>query len=214
MSQLSKILRRASVYVPTVIGEEYGGGYFAGYMRADGQRYALVLAKKADGEYPSRVSLLKAAVGSAGASMWNGRANTEEMYSLLASGSAADAIRFCYELTIGGYTDWAVPATQQADLLYRAFKPGDTANSTQSDTANSYADPSTGPYTALSPSVTTLANFKAGGSEAFQTLAQYWTSTNNITLYRRLFTTGAIGGGGPPGDPYYVRAVRMVKIPG
>ena len=146
--------------------------------------------------------------------MWNGRANTEEMYALLVSGSAADAIRFCYELTIGGYTDWAVPATQQADLLYRAFKPGDTANSTQSDTANPYADPATGPYTASSPSVTTLANFKAGGSEAFQTLAQYWTSTNNFTLYRRLFTTGAIGGGGPPGDPYYVRAVRMVKIPG
>jgi hypothetical protein len=213
MSQFSKILRRASIYVPTVIGEEYGGGYFAGYMRADGQRYALVVAKKAEGEYPASVRLLATGVGSAGASVWNGRANTEEMYALTSS-SLPSAIKFCYELTAGGYSDWALPAWQQADLLYRAFKPGTTANYTQADSANTYADPSASAYTSSSPSLTPLVNFKAGGSEGFLIDTDYWTSTVVGTLTRRLFTTGAIVAGGVPADTHYARAVRMVKIPG
>jgi hypothetical protein len=33
------------------------------------------------------------------------------------------AAQFCRTLTIGGYDDWYLPATQEWDILYRSFKP-------------------------------------------------------------------------------------------
>lgn len=64
---------------------------------------------------------------------------------------------FCRSLSIGGYDDWYLPATQEWDILYRAFKPQVTGSGSyfgESYGANPYAVPQAGNYTETNPART------------------------------------------------------------
>lgn len=197
--------------VPSVAGAPYGGGIYAGRMKIGTQEYALIVAPKATGESAS-LTWKSANTTTAGTtSTWDGASNTAAM--IAAGASAHPAAQFCKNLTIGGFTDWFLPAKDQLELLYRNLKPDTTANTT-SYGANPNSNPVGSNYTAGSPAQTAVAAFKTGGAEAFTPDNYYWTSTeySSYTAWVQIFSSGNQYYFNYEGGGYRVRAVRMIKI--
>lgn len=197
-------------YVPTVAGTAFGGGFYVGRMKIGAQSYALIVAPKSSGESASLTLKTSQTTTDGTTSTWDGKANTAAM---IAAGAAAHpAANFCKGLSIGGYTDWVLPAEDQLELLYRQLKPGATANNT-----NVGANPSSNPvganYTTGAPAQTAIAAFKTGGAEAFEASTYYWTSTEYASGHGwvQVFSDGAQIYSNKT-NASRVRAVRMVKI--
>lgn len=197
--------------VPSVPGTPFGGGYYVGRMLVAGQNYALIVAPKASGQkYNVRMTSSSGVGATVATSTWDGLSNT----NAIAAAGVGDAAQFCKGLTIGGYTDWAVPAKDQIEMLYRYLKPTTDQNSTGYGVNPNSNPPSTTTYTALNPTITAAAAFKTGGSEAFLLPSDYyWGSTMNGGTYSTTvnFQTGSAGSS-LSYNSYYVRAVRMIKI--
>jgi hypothetical protein len=72
-------------------------------------------------------------------SNFDGKANTDLMMSLIAdstySAGAFPAAQFCADLSIGGHTDWYLPARYELDIAYFNLKPGTQGNDTQAGEA-------------------------------------------------------------------------------
>lgn len=201
-----------TVAVPTVAGTPFQGGYYAGKLRIGAQSYALIVAPKASGQSSTTLQI-RTTLGNVPGSIsdWDGAANTDAM--ILAGAVAHPAANFCKGLTIGGYTDWFLPAKDQLDVLYREFKPTTTSNNSLSG-ANTNSDPATANYTAFVPSVTTVTSFISGGLEAFDIDFYYATSTqvSSTVNYVQLFSNGTQGNNQLKTASYRVRAVRMIPI--
>ena len=200
--------------LPGIPGTPYGGGFYAGRIKIGADTYLVIFAPKASGEALLQWKTDQTATTGT-TSTWDGAANTAAM---IAAGAAAHpAAQFCKGLTIGGYTDWVLPAKDQLELLYRNLKPDTTANITSSG-ANPSSDPVGSNYTAGSPAQTEIAAFKTGGAEAFSTGAVYWSSTentstnNNTNTWSQLFSTGSQINSNFKNNSRLVRAVRMIKI--
>lgn len=197
--------------VPSQIGVAYGGGFYGGRMKVGADSYAVILAPKASGESASLQVRTTQTDTPGTASTWDGAANTAAM---IAAGAAAHpAANFCKGLSIGGYTDWVLPAQDQLELLYRNFKPTTAlSNANGVDGINPNSDPVGVAYTGGSPAQTTISAFMTGGAEAF-TSGFYWTSTRN-TAGTNIYLS--LNNGHPTNTgkdtAYSVRAVRMVKI--
>ncbi len=200
-------------YTPPLpsIGAAYGGGFFAGQINVSGTKYNLVVAPKASGENSSR------AWGPTGTTTGitsdiNGPTNSA---SLSALGTDYQAARFCENLTIGGFSDWYLPAKNELEVLYYFLKPSTASNSTSSGSnANAVSpEPVSTTYTTGAPSQTVSGiNFRLGESEAFVENV-YWTSTEatNNTANRQSLEVGSQGGSNK-GVGYYVRAVRRIAV--
>jgi hypothetical protein len=67
-------------------------------------------------------------------SNFDGKANTDLMMSLIAdstySAGAFPAAQFCADLSIGGHTDWYLPARYELDIAYFNLKPTTQVNNT------------------------------------------------------------------------------------
>jgi len=173
--------------IPAVIGEPFGGGYFAGYIShtADGNpTHALIVAPRATGAtgtgYTLTTDLAWKTSNTATAdtaSPFDGAANTAAMIADDVSTGVQNhpAAQFCANLTIGGFTDWYLPSRYELDIAYFNMKPGIVAN-VNSSGINDYSVPKrVTNYTAIYPTQTILTAFNTS-SEAF--LAQYhWSST-------------------------------------
>lgn len=197
-------------YVPTVAGTAYGGGFYVGRMKIGADSYALIVAPKASGESAGLQVKTTNDTTAGTTSTWDGKANTAAM---IAAGAAAHpAANFCKNLSIGGYTDWVLPAKDQLELLYRQLKPDATANATGVG-ANPSSDPVGANYTEGAPAKTAIAAFKTGGAEAFATDTHYWTSTEYSSNgdWVQVFSSG-FQYDYYKNLSYRVRAVRMVKI--
>ena len=177
------------------IGTPMGGGYFAGYIStsADGvPTHYLIVAPKNGGEN------LSIAYGPTGrsdpTSFIDGPANTA---TLVATGDAP-AAQFCAGLTIGGFTDWYMPARYELDVLYFSLKPT-TANNRNDGNNNTGINPNAVPrrnafFTAVGPPrQTTAAQFRDGNSEAF-VAATYWSSSqfNTNSAWLQGFDNGSV----------------------
>jgi hypothetical protein len=123
---------------PAVIGEPFGGGFFAGYIShtADGNpTHALIVAPRATGATGTGYTLTTnlqwktANTTTAGTtSDFDGAANTAAMVTAgIADHPAAE---FCVNLSIGGFTDWYFPARYELDIAYFNLKPTTGANDT------------------------------------------------------------------------------------
>jgi hypothetical protein len=172
---------------PAVIGEEFGGGYFAGYIShtADGNAtHALIVAPRATGAtgtgYTRTTSLAwkTANTTTAGTtSDFDGVANTAAMVTAgIADHPAAE---FCVDLSIGGFTDWYLPSRYENEIAYFNLKRGTSANDTTAGTGtNPYSVPRRdSDWTTLYPAQTTVGIF-ASGTEGFEQ-SLHWTSTEN-----------------------------------
>lgn len=210
MSNFGKALRVSGIiYIPKVIGEAYGGGFFCGRLRIAGLGYALVAAPVAGELLDTRFATAASNVP-AGLSEWDGNAN---MTIIKAAGIANfPAAQFCAGLTIGGYSDWVVPSRAMIEVMYRNLKTYTNTNVTTNG-ANSYSDPVGLDYTTTSPAQTTVASFKDGGANQFQ--GNFYISTSQSgasSVYVHNMLQGASGASATDALRH-VRAMRLVRMP-
>ena len=175
---------------PTVIGQAYGGGFYAGKIVQGGTTYFLIVAPKASGENSSKKWKTTVDAGpTATQTLNNGPAASAAMNS-----ASYPAAQFCEGLSIGGYTAWYLPSRDELELCYRNLKSTTAANSTSARPKSTYtypegndvsgdtlginrnSSPTGAAYTSSVPAQTSVTAFKSGGSEAFAA-GWYWSSS-------------------------------------
>jgi hypothetical protein len=200
---------------PTVIGQAYGGGFYAGKIAVGGGGVAthyLIVAPKASGENSSRTwGVYGTTTGIT--SVINGPTNSA---SLAALGASYQAAVFAEGLTIGGYSDWYLPAKNELEVLYYFLKPTTTVNNTSSGSnANAVSpEPVSTNYTSGSPAQTSAGiGFRTGETNAFAS-AYYWSSTEYSadSAWNQRFDSGNQANDFIKNVNNYVRAVRRVPV--
>jgi hypothetical protein len=201
---------------PTTIGQAFGGGYYAGKISttADGvATHYLIVAPKASGENSSRTwGVYGTTTGIT--SVINGPTNSA---SLAALGASYQAAVFCEGLTIGGYSDWYLPAKNESEVLYYFLKPSTITNNTSSGSnANAVSpEPISTNYTSGSPAQTSAGiGFRIGETNAFAAgSANYWVSTeyNSTSAWGQSFSNGETYYSYKDSS-FYVRAVRRIPV--
>jgi hypothetical protein len=196
---------------PPVIGQAFGGGFFAGYISTAGNGvadYYLVIAPKASGQAGGVLDWKTTATSTTGTdSVIDGPTNSANM-----NNASHPAAEFCEGLTIGGFSDWYMPAKNELEICYFNLKPTTTSNNTSSGT-NTNAVPSRGSnYTSGTPAQTSVSAFQSGGAEAFNA-ANYWTSTqaSSTNAWIAGFGDGEQATSGKTSG-FRVRAVRRVPV--
>lgn len=194
---------------PTVIGQSYGGGYYAGKINVSGTQYYLIVAPKATGENSSVQWKTSNTSTTGTSSVIDGPTNSSNM-----NNASHPAAQFCEGLSIGGYTDWYMPAKNELEVLYYYFKPTTTANHTSSGSnANAVSpEPVSTNYTTSAPAQTTITAYQTGNSEAFAT-TYYRSSTeyDATGAWSQSFSQG-LQSNTLKSDSYYVRAVRRILV--
>lgn len=161
---------------PPAIGSSLHGGFVAGTLMIKDKPHLLIVAPKDEGEHaPVEYGCYGTLVRGAG-SFNDGLANTR---ALARAGS--DIAKWAIGLRIGGFKDWAIPARDQLERMYRAFKPTKDENYKRCGD-NPSAIPPAYPYADKSPKQTALKLFKAGATEAFEP-SWYWASTQYSADY-------------------------------
>lgn len=182
---------------PTTIGQAFGGGYYAGKISTAGNGvadYYLVVAPKSTGQTTGQ-QWGPRGTDTGVVSVINGPANTA---TLVALGSTYASATWCDNLTIGGYTDWYLPAQNELEVLYYFLKPSTDLNEPSSG-ANSNAvspEPFNTNYTTTAPPQTSATSFRVGNSQAFGSATYdvrlYYSSTqqNINSAWCQQFDTG------------------------
>jgi hypothetical protein len=184
---------------PNNIGKPVEGGFFAGLISHTANSvptHALIVAPRATGASGTGYTLTinyqwkTANTTTTGTtSSFDGAANTAAMVTAgIASHPAAE---FCVNLSIGGFTDWYLPARYELDIAYENLKPTTTSNNTSSG-INPYSVPErTVNRTAGDPAQTSVSAFQSTGSEPF-VAGLHWSSTelSSTNAWDLLFTDG------------------------
>ena len=205
--------------IPAVIGEPFGGGFFAGYIShtADGNpTHALIVAPRATGAtgtgYTLTTSLQYKTTNSTTAgttSDFDGADNTAAMVT--AGIVDHPAANFCVGLSIGGFTDWYLPARYELDIAYFNLKPSTDANSTSWGT-NIYAVPQRNiNWTTTYPAQTALTAFNTT-AEAFVADNHWLSSENSATRGWIVRFNNGIQGFSPKTNSFPVRAFRRIAL--
>jgi hypothetical protein len=199
--------------VTVAFGAAYQGGYFAGQISTTGNGVAthnLVVAPKSSGE--SILLWKTSATPTSGTdSVIDGPTNSSNM-----NNASHPAAQFCEGLTIGGYSDWYMPARNELEICYYNLKPFNSVNDITSG-ANTNAVPSRpNNYTGSIPDVTTAVDFQYPNSQAFTPFGTgplYWASTSiGVIASFQGFSNGGQGYTSPDTTPFSVRAVRRVAV--
>ena len=195
------------------IGTFLEGGYFAGYIShtADGNAtHGLIVAPAASGyNGKSKLQWKTTQTSTSGTqSEYDGAANTANM-----ANTSHPAANYCAGLSIGGYSDWYLPARYELAIAYYNLKPTTNSNITN-DGENSYAVPQrSSDYTAGDPAQTGVAAFQSGGAEAFVAGENHWSSTEGDEGVA--WVVDFINGNEESKsktDNYYVRAFRKFAL--
>jgi hypothetical protein len=139
------------------------------------------------------------------------------MMSLIAdetySAGAFPAAQFCADLSIGGFTDWYLPARWELDIAYFNLKPS-TANNSTSWGTNDYSVPKrTANNTSTHPQQTYVTAFNTT-TEAF-VADGHWSSTEGSAndAWVLVLTSGVQGNfGGKTFTNRRVRAFRKLAL--
>jgi hypothetical protein len=201
--------------IPLVIGQAFGGGYFAGQIGVGGvATHNLVVGPVASAQSSSK-QYKNVDTATAGAdSVIDGPQNTAD---IVADGNATTypAAHFCNDLVIGGFSDWYLPAKNELEVCYYNLKPTTTNNSTSSGT-NTNAVPARASNYTNSPKVptqTSATDFQSTGAEDFA-IVKYWSSTeySATQAWAQYFFTGYQGYYFGKTSNYRVRAIRRVAV--
>lgn len=195
---------------PTVIGQEYAGGYYVGQISTTGDGVAthyLVLSPRALGRQGSiRWKTTLTATAGTG-SLFDGAANTNNM-----NNADHPAAKFCSDLSFSGFGDWYLPSLYELEIIYYNIKPTSTINSTSYGTNAYSVPPRTSNYTTGNPAQTLILLFQSTGAQGFDANA-FWTSTQSSSTdaWAINFDTGEQGSV-PKASELDVRAIRRVPI--
>ncbi|NDU91584.1 MAG: DUF1566 domain-containing protein [Ferrovum sp.] len=186
------------------------GGFFAGLIRSNGEIRALILAPKALGEKAPSIWIPDYEDVPGAKSFHDGMANTKAMAE-----AGSKLAKWALDLDIDGFNDYYIPALDEQEILYRAFKPTTDTNSQWARSGiNLSAVEPTWPYTEDFPAQTALDDFKAGGSESFEA-DWYWTSTQHAadsdSAWFQYFTFGYQDSWGK-GRKLRARAIRSIPL--
>ena len=200
-------------------GDSLEGGFFAGYIShtADGNpTHALIVAPRATGAtgtgytLPTNLQWKTTNTITAGTtSSFDGAVNTAAMVT--AGIADHPAANFCKNLSIGGFTDWYLPARYELDIAYFNLKPSTDANST-SFGSNIYSVPRRDiNNTADYPAQTALTAFSTN-AEAF-VANNHWSSSEGNASNGRIvnFNNGSQSGASKTTN-YRVRAFRRIAL--
>jgi hypothetical protein len=209
-AQMQAIAAGTWTGIPLVIGQAYQGGYYAGQISTAGNGVAdfnLVAGPLSTAQSSLQWKTSDTSTSGTSSNI-NGPANSAAM-----NDANHPAAQFCEGLSIGGYSDWYMPARLELDVCYFGLKPTTTSNNTGAG-VNAYSVPTrTSPYTTGTPAQTSAASFQSGGSEAFASSGTYWTSTENSASYAwyTFFSNGYQYRRGKTGSRN-VRAIRRVAV--
>ena len=203
---------------PTVIGQVFEGGFYAGMISTAGDSvgdYYLVVAPKSSGEGTAKQFKTLYYTDDPGAtSEINGPRNSASI-----NDSDHPAAQFCEGLTIGGFTDWYLPAKNELEVCYYNLKTTTTDNVTNSGINANAVPARASNYTVGTPAQTSASAFVTGGAQAFITGSNqfYWTSTQSSNEARAWVNFFDTGNQDPPtgkekGNSFNVRAVRRVPV--
>jgi hypothetical protein len=235
MNQLSQMLMMGAAaktgFNPnTPFGTFIEGGYFAGVINQGGSKWAIIVAPKASGQSSTALDYItiNPSARTAAQTLNNGFDATAALVSF----GNHTAANFCASLTIGGFSDWYLPARDELELCYRNLKPTTNTNFTATRETSDYtypegndvsgdtmgrnrnSDPAGSAYTSGNPIRTSVAAFQDGGTEAFAASGSYWSSTefSKDNAWRQGFTTGGQSSANKGNSFNLVRAVRRVFI--
>jgi hypothetical protein len=195
---------------PGAIGSAYEGGFYAGQISTSGNGVAthyLVIGPVSSAENSSRQWKTTNTSTAGTSSVIDGLTNSANM-----NNATHPAAQFCEGLTIGGFSDWYMPARNELEVCYYNLKPTTTSNNINSGT-NTNAVPSRGSnYTSGTPAQTSANDFKTGNAEAFAA-GNYWSSTESsaTTAWRQTFNNGYQASSNKDSN-IRVRAVRRVAV--
>ena len=199
--------------LPPAIGSAYEGGFFAGQIGVGGvATHNLVIGPVASAQ-ASTIKWKNANTATAGAdSDIDGPQNTADM---VADGDSTvyPAAHFCNDLTIGGFSDWYMPAKNELDVCYFNLKPTTGNNNTGSGVNTNAVPQRASNYTSGTPAQTSAIDFKDTGAEDFAA-ANYWSSTENSAVYGwdQGFNNGGQSGSFKTYTQGRVRAIRRVAV--
>jgi hypothetical protein len=195
--------------MPTVpIGSALEGGYFGGIVRIRDALHAVIWAPKSEGETTGAwLDHRKLVPGSE--SCFDSISNTLAM-----ADAGSKLAKWAIDLRICGHDDWCLPARDVLELAYRHLKPTTYKTAcTFRDGDNASSVPAGYLYSDAAPMVqTSVAEFQAGGAEAFEA-TWYWSSTQyseSLAWYQYFYT----------GSQYHydktcaahARAVRLIQL--
>jgi hypothetical protein len=199
--------------IPLQIGQAYQGGFYAGQISVNANGVAthnLVIAPKATGS-AINIALKTSNSATTGTdSLIDGPANSAAM-----NDSSHPAAEFCEGLSIGGYTDWYMPARNEWNTIYYFLKPTTNGNST-SVGSTAYAvspQPISTNYTSGDPAQTSVAAFQSGGAETilFSGESATWVSTQNPSNTSQGQLIEPENGSMPFVSKSFLRCVRAIR---
>jgi hypothetical protein len=191
------------------IGAAYQGGFFAGQISTAGNSiadYNLVVAPLSSGQTADQWKTSNTSTAGT-SSVIDGPTNSSNM-----NNASHPAAQFCEGLTIGGFSDWYMPAANELEVCYFNLKPGTASNNT-SYGINANAVPARASnYTAGDPAQTAATDFQAGNTEAFVSSSYFTSTESSATL--AIFQNFNVGNqdGTTKDNNIYVRAVRRVAV--
>lgn len=198
--------------VPSGIGAAYGGGYYAGSISTVGNSVAdfyLVVGPVASAQNASKQWKTANTTTTGTTSVIDGPANSTAM-----NNASHPAAQFCEGLTIGGFSDWYMPAKNELDVCYYNLKPTTTSNNTGVGINANAVPERTSNYTAGTPAQTSATDFQSTGAEDFAAGPYYWASTERsaTTGWMQVFNSGYQSNYGTKTGYYSVRAIRRVAV--
>tara|TARA_R110000868_G_scaffold169742_2_gene404808 strand:+ start:802 stop:1461 length:660 start_codon:yes stop_codon:yes gene_type:complete len=158
---------------PLIIGQAYQGGYYAGQISTAGNGiadYNLVVGPVASADSAKQWKTSNTAT-SGTSSVIDGPTNSTAM-----NNASHPAAQFCEGLTIGGFSDWYMPAKNELEVCYYNLKPTTTSNNTSSGINANAVPARASNYTAGTPAQTSAADFQDTGAEDFAAV-RYWSSS-------------------------------------
>jgi hypothetical protein len=212
-AQMQAIAAGTWTGIPPSIGDAYQGGFFAGQISTAGNSvadYNLVVGPIASAQSTLQYKTSSTATAGTGSNI-DGPANSAVM-----NDADHPAAQFCEGLTIGGFSDWYLPAKNELEVCYFNLKPTTTSNNTTRGSNPNAVPARASNYTAGTPAQTTAAAFiTSTGAQAF-TASTYWSSTQFINPYpqyawRQSFSYGYQVNAGKT-QSIQVRAIRRVAV--
>jgi hypothetical protein len=143
-------------------------------------------------------------------SLIEGPTNTANM-----NDASHPAAYFCTGLTVGGYTDWYMPATNELEVCYYNLKPTTGANWTSGTNGqNPNAVPARASnYTSGVPAQTSATAFQTGQSQSL--VSEYYfasTQRDSMSSWLQSMSMGYQRYNLVKTSPYRVRAVRRLAV--